>query len=170
MKRTFCILVIGLLVMPCFAHALGIGADLLLYFPCDEGSGNTVGDFSLLGNNPGEIVGTVDWVDGKYGGALDFTEAGEVKAPYIPLNDKSFTVCMWIKPRLTGGGEQCVFSQMQVNGTNTSMHYRIYGEGNARMGFYSNDLDAPGVLTADEWAHICFWMDADSDPTSRKIY
>jgi len=36
------------------------------------------------------------------------------------------------------------------------------------MGFYSNDLDAPSAVKADEWAHICFWCDADSN--TRKIY
>jgi len=170
MKRTFCILVIGLLVMPCIANALSpTDPDLLLYLSCNEGSGNTVADSSPNGND-GEIVGTVDWVDGKYGKALAFSEAGEVKAPYIPINEKSFTVCMWVKPALAGGGEQCVFSQTQANATNTSLHYRVYTNGTARMGFYSNDLDAAGVLTADTWTHICFLMDADADPTSRKIY
>lgn len=171
MKRTFLsILVVGLLVMPCIANALDVkDNDLLLYFSCNEGKGTTVEDSSPHGND-GEIVGDADWVDGKIGKALEFSEAGEVKAPYIPLNDKSFTVCMWIKPKLAGADQQCVFSQTEANATNTSLHYRIYTNGTARMGFYSNDLDAAGALTADTWAHVCFLMDADADPTSRKIY
>ena len=170
MKRTFCILAIAILVMPCIANALSPkDPDLLLYFSCNEGSGTTVGDSSPHGND-GEIVGTADWVDGKYGRALAFSEAGEVKAPYISLNDKSFTVCLWVKPALAGGDQQCVFSQTQVNATNTSLHYRIYTNGTVRMGFYGNDLDAAAAVKADEWAHICYLMDADADPTSRKIY
>ena len=154
--------------MPCIANAkLDIkDEELLLYLPFDKKEAK---DFSPHGND-GEIVGDVKLVDGKYEKAFQFNENAEVKCPYIPLNDKSFTVCMWVKPALAGGSEQCVFSQMQANATNTSMHYRMYTNGTARMGFYSNDLDAPGVLTADTWTHICFWMDADSDPTSRKIY
>ncbi|MBC8232975.1 hypothetical protein H8E77_25815, partial [bacterium] len=101
MKRMFLsILVIGLLMIPCIANALSTkDDDLLLYLPCNEGKGDTVKDLSKNGND-GEIVGEVDWVDGKYGKALEFGEQGEVKAPYIPLNDKSFTVCLWVKPAL----------------------------------------------------------------------
>jgi hypothetical protein len=169
MKQMFvAILAIGLLVViPCIANALNMkDADLLLYFPCNEGKGNTVEDFSQNGND-GEIVGSVDWVEGKFGKALGFSEAGEVKAPYIPLNSKSFTVCLWTKPELAGGGEQCVFTQTQVNAQNTSLHYRIYTNGTVRMGFYSNDLDAPAAVKS-EWTHICFWLDIEAK--KRRIY
>jgi hypothetical protein len=169
MKRMFLsILVIGLLVIPCIANALSPkDDDLLLYLPCNEGKGNTVQDLSKNGND-GEIVGTVKWVDGEYGKALEFSEAGEVKAPYIPLNNKSFTVCLWTKPKLAGASEQCVFTQTQANATNTSLHFRIYTNGTLRMGFYSNDLDAPAAVKADEWVHICYWLDIKAK--SRRIY
>ena len=169
MKRVFLILVVmGLLVLPCITNALDIDDDdLLLYLTCDEGAGNTVADSSPHGNDA-EIVDTVDWVDGKYGTGLEFSEAGEVKAPYIPLNDKSFTVCLWVKPALAGAEQQCVFTQTQVNATNTSLHYRIYTNGTVRMGFYGNDLDAPAAVKKDEWVHICFWCDEESN--TRIIY
>jgi hypothetical protein len=169
MKRMFLsILVIGLLVIPCIANALSPkDDDLLLYLACNDGKGNTVTDLSPNGND-GEIVGKVDWVDGKYGKALEFSEQGEVKAPYIPLNSKSFTICLWTKPELAGASEQCVFTQTQVNAQNTSLHYRIYTNGTVRMGFYSNDLDAPAAVKAGEWVHICFWLDIKAK--SRRIY
>jgi len=169
MKRVFLsLLVVGLLALPCIANALDIkDPDLLLYLNCDEGAGTTVADSSPHGNDAG-IVDTVDWVDGKYGKALEFSEAGDVKAPYIPLNDKSFTVCLWAKPKLAGGDQQCVFSQTQVNAQNTSLHYRVYNNGTVRMGFYSNDLDAAAAVAADEWSHICFWLDVDGG--ARRVY
>jgi hypothetical protein len=172
MKRVFLsLLVMGLLALPCIANALNVNdADLLLYFNCNEGAGTTVADSSPHGND-GEIVDTVGWVDGKdanYGTALDFSEAGEVRAPYIPLNDKSFSICLWIKPKLSGGDQQCVISQMEANAQNTSLHYRIYNNGTVRMGFYSNDLDAAEAVTADEWAHICYLVDVDAG--FRRIY
>lgn len=170
MKRVFLsILIVGLLVMPCIANAVLSmkDDDLLLYLPCNDGKGDTVTDFSKNGND-GEIVGTVKRVDGKFGKALEFGEQGEVKAPYIPLNNKSFTVCMWVNPKLAGGSEQCVFTQTQVNALNTSLHYRIYTSGTVRMGFYSNDLDAPAAVKAEEWVHICFWLDIKAK--SRRIY
>jgi len=150
------------------AEALDIkDDDLLLYLPFNEGKGDAAEDLSPQGND-GEIVGTAKWVDGQFGKALEFTETGEVKAPHIELNERSFTVCMWVNPKLAGGGEQCVFSQTQVNAVNTSLHYRIYTNGTVRMGFYSNDLDAPAAVEAEEWVHITFWLDVDGK--SRKVY
>jgi hypothetical protein len=162
------LLAIGLLMTPFMANALDLkDKDLLLYLSFNEGKGNVAKDLSKQGND-GDIVGTVKWVDGKFGKALEFSEAGEVKAPHIALNDKSFTVSLWTKPNLAGGAEQCVFSQTQVNATNTSLHYRIYTNATVRMGFYGNDLDAPNAVKPKEWAHITFWLDVKGK--SRKIY
>ena len=120
--------------------------------------------------NHGVISGTVDFVDdGVFGKAAEFEEAGEVKCPYIELNDRSFTMCMWVNAARSGGEEQCVLTQMDNNTTNLSLHYRIYSSnGTVRMGFYSNDLDAPGAAPQEEWVHITYWFDADD--MARKIY
>ena len=75
---------------------------------------------------------------------------------------------MWANPILQGGDQQCVFTQTDVNQGNKSLHYRIYNNGTVRMGFYGNDLDAAGAVKANEWAHISFWCDADSN--TRRIY
>ena len=158
----------GLVLTPFGATALDIKDDeLLLYLPFNEGKGDAMGDLSPHGND-GELNGDADWVDGKFGKALKFSQAGEVKSPYIELNEKSFTVTMWVKPALSGGEQQCVFTQTQVNALNTSLHYRIYTNGTVRMGFYGNDLDAPAAVKADKWAHITFWLDVDGK--SRQIY
>ena len=158
----------GLVLMPFHATALDAkDKDLLLYFSFSEGKGDAVEDLSKE-KNDGEIVGDADWIDGKFGTALEFGEQSEVKAPYIELNEKSFTVTMWVKPELSGGDQQCVFTQTQVNAVNTSLHYRIYNNGTVRMGFYGNDLDSPNAVEADKWAHICFWLDVKGK--SRKIY
>jgi len=158
------LLLVTLLFMPRIAGALDINdEDLLLYLPLN---GDTE-DLSTYGNH-GEIVGSADFVEGKYEEALEFGEAGEVRCPYIPLNEKSFTVCMWVSPKLAGASEQCVFSQVQASATNTSLHYRIYTNSTVRMGFYNNDLDAPGAVSADEWVHICFWLDVEEK--ARRIY
>lgn len=158
----------GFLVMPFHATALDVNdKELLLYFSFDKEGEGVVNDLSQHGND-GNITGTVEWVDGKSGKALKFNQSGEVRAPYIPLNNKSFTVTMWINPTLVGGN-QCVFTQKEKNEKNTSLHYRIYPDGKARMGFYGNDLDTPAAaLVANDWAHICFWLDADTK--TRRIY
>jgi len=157
------VLVISLLLAPCIANALDINDNaLLLYLPFNDDTD----DYSNKGNH-GTISGDVKFVEGKCGEALEFSGAGEVKSPYIPLNEKSFTVCMWVMPALAGEDAQCIFTQKQANATNTSLHFRIYNNGTIRMGFYSNDLNAPGAAKA-EWIHLCFWMNAEDK--SRKIY
>ncbi len=161
-------IITGLLVIPFHATAFKLNdKELLLYFSFDDDKGVDVKDLSPHGND-GEIVGVADYVDGEVGQALMFSEGGEVKAPHVPLNDKSFTVTLWANPKLAGGDQQCVFSQTQVNAGNTSLHYRIYNNGTVRMGFYGNDLDAAAAVKANEWAHICFWCDEDSN--TRRIY
>ena len=162
------LIIVGFIIVPFYADAFKIkDKELMLYFSFDDDKGNAVEDLSPHGND-GEIVGTADFVEGKVGQAIKFSQAGEVKAPHIELNDKSFTVTLWAKPKLTGGDQQCVFTQTQVNAANTSLHYRIYNNGTVRMGFYGNDLDAPAAVKADEWAHICFWLDADQK--TRRIF
>jgi len=170
MKVTMLIsLILMMLVVSLTANAALNTNDktCLLYLPCNAITNSVVSDLSP-GKKDGTVVGTVTLVDGKFGKALQFAEAGEVKCPYIALNNKSFTVCMWIKPKQTGGAEQCIFSQMDANATNTSMHFRMYTNGTARMGFYSNDLDAVAVLKADTWMHLAFYVDVAGK--ARRIY
>ena len=156
------------MVLPFYATAFDLrDEELLLYFSFDDENGEAVEDLSPH-KNDGTIVRTVEFVEGKVGQALKFSEAGEVKAPHIPLNDKSFTVTLWAKPMLTSGDQQHIFSQTQANGTNTSLHFRIWNNATVRMGFYGNDLDAVAAVKANEWAHICFWLDADTK--TRRIY
>jgi len=166
MKRMFLIvLLVSLFAIPCVVNALDISdPELLLYLPFDDDTD----DYSTYGRH-GVIVGTANFVEGKIEQALEFKEAGEVRAPYFPLNSMNFSMCMWVNPALTGASEQCVFGQQQSGATNISLHYRIYTSGQVRMGFYSNDLDtAGGAVKAGEWAHICFWLDIDGN--ARRIY
>ena len=74
--------------------------DLVLYFPFDEGNGDTVEDKSGKGNN-GIIQGGADWVDGVSGKALEFN--GEDSFVEVPdddsLNPAAGTVTFWVKPQ-----------------------------------------------------------------------
>jgi hypothetical protein len=170
MKVTMLIsLIMVMLIVSLTANALSPNDKAcLLYLPCNAITGGIVADSSPSKNN-GTVVGTVSIAAGKFGQALSFTEAGEVKCGYVPLNNKSFTICMWINPKQAGGAEQCIFSQIDANATNTSMHFRMYtANGTARMGFYSNDLDALNVLKANTWVHLAFYVDVAGKV--RRIY
>ncbi len=170
MKRLLMVLLVSTMLFSPLTAKAGLdpaSEDCLLYLPFNEGKGDEVTDLSPHGNH-GIFVGAVEWGEGKYATCVEFAEAGEVKCPHIELNDKSWTICLWMNAKLAGGAEQCVFSQTQANATNTSMHFRIYTNGTVRMGFYNNDLDATGAAKAEEWMHIAYWLDLDAK--KRRIY
>ncbi|GIX07944.1 MAG: hypothetical protein KatS3mg115_2347 [Candidatus Poribacteria bacterium] len=73
--------IVGLaLLMGAFARA-DLVDGLVLYMPLDEGKGGTVQDLSPNGF-VGELVGSPEWVDGKFGKALRFKGATDyVRVP-----------------------------------------------------------------------------------------
>jgi hypothetical protein len=150
--------------------ASAVDPDLVGHWKFDDGSDTTAFDSSGKGND-GTLIGGAQWVEGQLGGALEFNgQNARVDAPYIPLDSRSFTITMWVNPVLYTG-EQIVFSQVQTNATNTSLHFRIYGPGSGRvrMGFYNNDLDTSGnTIQENNWYHIAFWYDFENQ--NRRIY
>jgi len=160
------VLVLGLVLTNVASAA---DPDLVGHWKFDDGSGTTAFDSSGNGND-GTLIGGAQWVEGQLGGALEFNGSNaRVDAPYIPLDSRSFTITMWVNPVLYTD-QQIVFSQVQTNATNTSLHYRIYGpsSGRVRMGFYSNDLDTTTTLDENNWYHITFWYDFENQ--NRRIY
>ena len=143
-------------------------ADLVGWWRFDDGSGTTATDSSGNGND-GVLEGGAQWVDGQLGGALEFNGSDSyVAAPYIPLDSRSFTVMMWVNPVLYTN-ETVIFAQVETNSTNLSMHYRLWGDGRVRMGFYSNDLDTvAGTVADNNWYHLTFWYDFENQ--NRRIY
>ncbi|MCF7972922.1 MAG: discoidin domain-containing protein [Phycisphaerae bacterium] len=67
MYRRMCLLTC--LVLTCLMSS-SVRAELIAYWPMDEGEGSTVSD--AKGNWPGEITGDVTWVAGYQGSALEF--------------------------------------------------------------------------------------------------
>jgi len=159
-----CILVVG----PAWSALAGLDPSLVAWWSFDEGAGTVAVDGSGNGND-GTIEGGPAWVQGMLGTALDFEGTNSyVAAPHIPFDSRSFTQAMWINPQLTNN-EEVVFAQVQTNATNTSLHYRIWGDGRVRMGFYSNDLDTTaGTVEAGNWYHVTFWYDFENQ--NRRIY
>ena len=76
-------------------------ASLVMYLPFDDGKGKVTKD--VTGNdNGGTINGDAQWVDGKFGGALEFTNRNGWVEPMLEKkwwneNLKSLSVFMWVK-------------------------------------------------------------------------
>jgi hypothetical protein len=160
----FCLLLLG----PAWSALAGLDPTLMVYWPLDEGAGTVATDMSGHGNN-GTIGAGPAWATpGKIGaGALNFTGTSDVRGPYVAMNNRSFTIAMWVNPRLPASGSQIVFSQVQSSATQLSLHLRIGGPASTdspvsgiRFGFYNVDLDSPAnILQSNTWYHLTFWYD-----------
>jgi hypothetical protein len=101
MKRALGIglLLVSLSLLFCDIGQTQVKDNLVLYFPFDEGEGDTVEDKSGTGNN-GAIQGGAEWVDGMSGKALEFN--GQDSFVEVQDNDSlnpaAGTVAFWVKP------------------------------------------------------------------------
>lgn len=99
----------GFVVLPVFAQNVIDG--LVAYWAFDEESGDTASDSSGNGHN-GTLVGDPQWVEGKFGGALEFDQTqDEVNIPFHEsLNPETFTICAWANTETGGTGHRAVLS------------------------------------------------------------
>ena len=72
--------------------------ELVAAWLFDEGSGNVVRD--SVGNSDGEIQGSLEWVDGRFGKALEFPGQGDsyVSIPHADVLDSDpYTITAWVR-------------------------------------------------------------------------
>ena len=99
-----CIVAILLCLFSVTAES-GTDKSLLFYFMFDEGGGGTAKDATAYGND-GIIKGDPEWVDGKFGKALELDGTGDtIEIPHnAGLNiTTAVTMEMWIKAAESGG-------------------------------------------------------------------
>ncbi|MGE5293399.1 MAG: LamG domain-containing protein, partial [Solirubrobacterales bacterium] len=163
---TFCALMLAS-AGPAFA---GMDPDLALYWPLDEGAGTAANDLTGNGHNGTIAAGPVWVTPGKIGdGAIQFTGTGDIRGSHVAIDNRSFTIAMWVNPTLPSGS-QIVFSTQSSSATGLNLHLRIGGPGASdapvngiRFGFYNIDLDSPAnVLTANTWHHLTFRYDFEA--------
>ena len=92
-------LIAGILLAS-FAVAIAFDKNLVMYPPFDDGKGVTAKDATGNGND-GTINGDAQWVDGKFGGALEFKSQSHVEPAldedWWSENLKNLSVSMWVK-------------------------------------------------------------------------
>ena len=133
----------------------------------DEGSGDVAKDSSGNGND-GELVEDPQWVDGKFGKALEFDGA----ASYVNCgNDESLnieaggsvTMCAWVKAKVGSTGSwQAIMAKREGSsysyGINlVTNNFQVYTSGASGIGGFAYNLPA------GEWAFICGTM--STEPT-----
>jgi hypothetical protein len=155
----------GLILMALLACISTSQADIVAYWSFDEGSGDAAEDGSGNGND-GTIFGA-EWVDGKFGKALEF-DANYVLVPndesYNFTQDQSFSIILWINYEAQGDWQGVLQKfnggypfKVEVNPSN-SLYCAIWDQTNnpgAQVGNVSGD-----------WHHFAFVRDR----SEKKIY
>jgi concanavalin A-like lectin/glucanase superfamily protein len=128
----------------------------------DEGSGDFAADLSENGNE-GEIKGDPDWIDGKFGGALQFNGETDwvqmADSPSLRVFDE-VSVMAWVRlDRHTFPG---VNWQGLVAKGNNPRSYTIYTDNTkqALVSIHSGGVHVVGLsqalLPLDEWFHLAY--------------
>jgi hypothetical protein len=136
------------------------------YWTFNEGSGNTVEDFSGNNNN-GVLYNSPSWVDGKIGKALSFNGSNT----YVDFGNSnslkitgSQTISMWLKPTDLAARRNPVDKAYGGEGTMTletsgTISY-YYGTSGTNGGSYQSISSA--ALKAGVWTHIAIVRDLDN--------
>ena len=129
----------------------------------------------------GEVVDSGDnALDGTAENDCDTTGSGKIcraayfdgnndyiSTPHIDLNNRSFSVAVWLKVYDFDGGDEVIISQQESSTQNHYLHITIRNQ-RPFFGFYGNDLTGSTSLSASQWYHLVFIY--DSTTTDRKIY
>lgn len=139
-------------------------AVLVACWELDEGRGAVARD-SAPGRSDARILGA-RWCEGKFGSALFFDGKGaHVKAPHIPLAERSFTIEMFINPYKLYGTVYTgpVLFYQGVAATNLLLQINVSRRGEIKVDFYHNGLRTTRTrLALDQWHHVALTYAATS--------
>jgi hypothetical protein len=159
-KRFIClisiVLVLGLTTTVANAE---IADGLVAYWPLDEGGGTTTSDLSGNGND-GTLNGGPIWVEGKFGGALNFDGSDDHvdcgNPSILDFGTSDFTISAWIKT--TNALGETIFGNGGDDGG--GIRVRLYVEGNPGVKILVDDdfskYDPEGSIAVldGQWHHI----------------
>ena len=160
-----------LVYLSSFALALSLiltsaaeAVDPMGWWQLDDGAGLTAAD--RFGEHDGELTGPLTWVDGIYGGALQF-EGGN-GSPFVDLGawqtdgPDGLSLCLWAKWEGTNGVYQGFLSQRE----GTMYWWTELNPDGTQLRFKSNTSPQSNLyltgehLIEGEWAHLAFSHDA----------
>ena len=130
----------------------------------DEGEGVEVADLTD-NHNDGEIQGDAEWVEGKFGRALEFSGNGSVIVPNNETLDiaEQITIEAWITFSDAGTGQDMVIAREEP-AYSLQKFNNDQMEGWVSIGGWQGVRDLPGgeTLEANEWYHVAFTYDGDT--------
>jgi len=143
-----------------------VKADLVGWWRLDEGTGTTVADFSGAGHNGFFAEGTPEWVEGKFGNALQFDGNNKVEIPDHPdfhLTD-AVSIALWAKPEDTQP-EYGKFFCKQKGSTEYPYAIQYNSSGGSIRGTVNASARFDTSSTPSfvgEWAHLCMTYDGST--------
>ena len=126
----------------------------------DDGKGETVTDSSDNGLDGKIAKGKPKWVDGKFGGAMEFGGQDMVTVDDDDALDLAeFTIAAWVNIPKVSGAWQIIASKEHRNPT--GRNYGLFGHINSGVVHYSfttnagwKSFDAKTVVTDGDWQHV----------------
>ena len=139
-------------------------SDPVGWWQLDEGAGLIAAD--RVGNHEGSLTGPLAWVEGAYGGALQFQ--GGNGSPFVDLGawqtdgPDGLSLCLWVKWDGTNGSYQGLLSQRE----GTMFWWTELNPTASELRFKSNTSPQSNLfltgehLPEGEWMHVAFSHDA----------
>ena len=135
-------------------------ADLVAHWRLDDGSGTVARDSSGNGYD-GTVGGTVNWVAGKNGGALDF----DGSSTYIDMDYEvargTWSLAMWLKPRDIpyAAADQDYYAVLHNDAWNAGSLHAHLRQNTSLWNPEINggpNISSTTVLQEDQWYHCVF--------------
>ena len=134
----------------------------------EDGNGDTVTDASDNGLDGKFAQGNPEWVEGKFGGALEFGGSDMVTVDHDDaLNLGDFTIAAWVNIPKISGMWQIIASKENRNPT--GRNYGLFGNINTGVVHYSfttnagwKSFDARTAVTDGEWHHVAGTYDGSN--------
>lgn len=132
-----------------------------------------VDDVSGNGND-GELIGTADWVDGKFGRALNFDGSSvHIEVPFSDsmgvLNQSDFTLAAWFITNVVPK-KQVIFQQGDSGGTGRTWLFIHESVGEIRS-YLGGNTTASGINTeANIWYHAAVVVTEEGGTDTVQMY
>ncbi len=147
-----------------------VSAELVAWWPFNEGSGDTAVDVTENGHD-GTLNGDTAWTTGQLGGALEFDGSGDyVMCDLIDIDTTvtgGLTVTAWVN-RLAGGDMKMCSNRQVANGPGGGFSCTIYEDRmemdicSATARSLARDTDGPTVPD-ETWVHLAWVLDDAGD-------
>lgn len=160
-----------LFLMIPFAMSADFTDGLVFYHAYNEGDGNTAKDLS--GNGHDGVIEKPNWVDGKFGKALEFAGSGSGTFVTIEntetLNVDTCTFMAWIFSHSWDGTRQIVGKSVH-GGCSGRGQYGLFSENGSFKLRFETEAGRSDITTTlpatNQWVHIAF----TNDGTTGTIY